>query len=271
MEEKSDNNYEISLYNVESIKEFKKTFVNLNKKKIKCNKIIIIILSTFLVGLLLLLFSKQFIKIFLNTKIDNQNITRTKDNKKKPQECQNTIKLQNNNNFRGSNKNLTQDKWKKEILVMHALGEFNNTIYSNAYESLNYYYEVKKMKLMEADFRLTNDDHIIIAHDYEIFNKSAPSLEEYKKSRTRGNLTPMIFEDLVKYMYNHEDLYIITDSKYTDFTSIKKEFNEMTEILSRYGNVNERFIIQTYNERMYEFLEVKNIHLIIIYLLYIKE
>lgn len=137
---------------------------------------------------------------------------------------------------------------------MHALGKFNNTIYSNSYESLNYYYEVKKMKLMEADFILTNDDHIIVAHDYEIFNKSAPSLEEYKKSRTRGNLTPMIFEDLVKYMYNHEDLNIITDTKYTDFTSIKKEFNEMTEILSKYGNVNERFIIQTYNERMYEFL-----------------
>lgn len=43
MEEKSDNNYEISLHNVESIKELKKTFVNLNKKnKIKCNKIVII-------------------------------------------------------------------------------------------------------------------------------------------------------------------------------------------------------------------------------------
>ncbi len=142
-------------------------------------------------------------------------------------------------------------------MVVHALGKFNNMFYTNAYESLNYYYVVKKMKLMEADFLLTNDSHIVTAHDYHIFNDRIPSLEEFKTTRTRGNLTPMTFEDLVKYMYNHEDLYIITDTKYADLPNIEKEFNEMTEILSKYENVSERFIIEIYNEQMYEFLRSK--------------
>jgi len=35
----------------------------------------------------------------------------------------------------------------------------------------------------------------------------------------------------------------------------------MTQILSRHKNVNERFIIEIYNEEMFLFLKEKNIHL----------
>ena len=58
-------------------------------------------------------------------------------------------------------------------------------------------------------------------------------------------------------MEQHNDLYIITDTKFDDIYHIQIEFNEMTEILSRHKNVNERFIIEIYNEKMYSFLKEK--------------
>ena len=212
-----------------------------------------------------------------NNTQENHNITQVNNNKTQVNNNitqQNKNRTQVNNNIINANQNLidyidnitsllnqnltNKDKWKYELFVMHALGGYNKTIYTNSYEGLNYYYLVKKMKLMEADFQLTNDSHIVTAHDYSAFNHRIPSFEEFNNSRTNGNLTPMTFEDLVIYMYDHKDLYIITDTKYTDLERIEIEFNEMTEILSKYEDVNERFIIEIYNERMYEFLRQKN-------------
>ena len=65
----------------------------------------------------------------------------------------------------------------------------------------------------------------------------------------------MTFEDLVMFMDKNKDLFIITDTKYSDITNIKIEFDEMDEILSRYHNVKNRFIIEIYNEEMFLYLK----------------
>ena len=147
-------------------------------------------------------------------------------------------------------------KWEEEKLVVHALGKYNKTIYTNSLEALKYWYFEKNMRLMEADFHLTQDNHIVTAHDFNHLSKT-PTLEEFKKSYAKGYLTPMTFEDLVIFMEQHPDLYIITDTKFTDIERIQIEFDEMTEILSRHKNVNERFIIEIYNEKMFLFLKEK--------------
>jgi len=146
-------------------------------------------------------------------------------------------------------------KWEEEKLVVHALGRYNNTIYTNSLEALKYWYG-KNMRLMEADFHLTQDNHTVTAHDFSHLSKT-PTLEEFKKSYAKGYLTPMTFEDLVIFMEQHPDLYIITDTKFTDKERIQIEFDEMTEILSRHKSVNERFIIEIYNEQMFLFLKEK--------------
>ena len=58
-------------------------------------------------------------------------------------------------------------------------------------------------------------------------------------------------------MEQHNDLYIITDTKFDDIYHIQIEFDEMIKILSRHKNVNERFIIEIYNENMHFFLKEK--------------
>ena len=118
-------------------------------------------------------------------------------------------------------KNTSIYPWEKEKLITHALGEYNQIKYTNSLEALNYWYFEEKMTVLEADFYLTKDNHIILAHDFK-HSKRIPTLDEFKnKMRTRGNLTTMTFEDLVIFMEKNKNLYIITDTKYTDLRSIK--------------------------------------------------
>ena len=154
------------------------------------------------------------------------------------------------------NKSDNSSKWEKQRLIVHALGKINNTKYSNSFEGLNYWYFEKKMRLMEADFNLTLDNHTVLTHGFGR-RERPPTLAEFKKNRVKGYLTPLSFEDLVIFMEQHDDLYIITDTKFDDITHIQIQFDEMTEILSRHKNVNNRFIIEIYNERMYLFLKEK--------------
>ena len=110
---------------------------------------------------------------------------------------------------------------------------------------------------MEADFMLTKDNRTVLAHDYSNF-KYPPTLEEFKKSKGKANTTRMVFEDLVLFMIENKDLYIMTDTKHKDIGRIRIEFDEMTSILNNHKELYERFIIEIYNEKMYFFLKQKN-------------
>ena len=140
---------------------------------------------------------------------------------------------------RNTNNNYVyKSSWEKERLIVHALGKINTTIYSNTLEALKYWYFEKNMRLMEADFHLTSDNHVVLTHDFSILGR-IPTLEEFKKYRLNGYLTRISFEDLVIFMEQHNDLYIITDTKFDDIYHIQIEFDEMIKILSRHKNVNE--------------------------------
>ena len=150
-----------------------------------------------------------------------------------------------------------QPSWFKEKLIIHSLGKYNNFTYLNSLEPLKYWYFEKKMHLMEADFMLTKDNHTILAHDYIDFNFT-PTLEQFKKLKTIGNTTRMSFKDLVLFMEENKNLYIMTDTKYTDIQRIEIEFDEMTAIINNKKDLYERFIIEIYNEKMFLFIKQKN-------------
>ena len=179
-----------------------------------------------------------------------QEIQNENHNKKERKEDEFLIKEK-------SSESEIEPPWFKEKLIMHSLGEYKNFDYVDSLEPLKYWYFEKKMKLMEADFMLTKDNHTILAHDFSDLNFT-PTLEEFKKLKAKGNTTRMTFEDLVSFMLENKDLYIITDSKYTDIPRIEIEFEEITSILNNHKELYERFIIQVYNEKMYLFLKEKN-------------
>ena len=211
------------------------------RKNRKYKKFSCITLQTFIFFVFILL-----LMLFLILLVENNLIL--KNNKKK----QNGIKALNNEIKEDVKSNITND-WEKEKLIIHALGRFNNFIYTNSLDAINYWYFQKKMHFIEADCLLTSDNHVVLSHDFSHLKKT-PTLSEFKQSYAKGKLMPMTFEDLVLFMEKHPDLFIITDTKYDDIPNIKIEFDEMTEILSHHKNVSERFIIEVYNEKMFLFL-----------------
>ena len=89
------------------------------------------------------------------------------------------------------------------------------------------------MHLMEIDIILTRDNHLVLAHAFRDF-RFTPTLAEFKKSRASGNTTRMSFQDLIIFMENNKDLYVITDTKYDDIYTISREFEKMTSVLKNH-------------------------------------
>lgn len=198
-----------------------------------------------LLSLLIILTSLVSIFFFYRFLIPKKNYKKIQKNNIKNI----TFQLQNYSNK-------IEPPWFKEKLIIHSLGEYRNFVYVDTLEPLKYWYFEKKMHLFEADFLLSRDNHLILAHDFKDFQVE-PTLEEFKKSKGKGNSTRMIFEDLVLFMEENKDVYIITDTKYKDIQRIEIEFNEMTSILNNHKELYDRFIIEIYNERMFFFLKEK--------------
>ncbi len=139
--------------------------------------------------------------------------------------------------------------------IIHAGGEYDGTLSTNSYEALVNSYE-NGNRLIEIDFNFTEWMEPVCIHD---FNRAiipgyvtGDRLTHYQfmTSKIYGKYSPMDLEMLAEYMREHEDLYIVTDSK--EFgthlaQSIKKDYSDLLN----------RFIVQVYSEE--EYREVKSL------------
>ncbi|MCF0230545.1 MAG: hypothetical protein HUJ76_12750, partial [Parasporobacterium sp.] len=68
-----------------------------------------------------------------------------------------------------------------------------------------------------------------------------------------GQYTALSFKDLCEIMNDHPDIWIVTDSKYTDKDSITTEFSNMKAVAEELSmmSVFDRIVVQLYNEAMY--------------------
>lgn len=160
-------------------------------------------------------------------------------------------------------KNNTKDEEKWYVnnpLIGHALYGIDNNYYTNSYEALEFGYN-KGIKVFEADFLLTSDDKLILNHFWE--NDEVLTYEKYMSQQIYGQYTPMDIQNLLLYMQEHEDIYIIVDTKQEDYDSTKalgiysKIVEEANKIDSK---LLDRFIVQIYNyedlktiKRIYDF------------------
>jgi len=232
-----------------------KKMINIKLKYKKISHVPSKTFKYFIIGLLFILIIQNNLIFKRRKKINKkQNVIKYLNNEKKEGKKQvNKKRKKFKENDKSKISNIAND-WEKEKIIIHALGKFKKQIYTNSFEALNFWYYKKNMHFMEADCHLTSDNHVVLSHDYRHLKKT-PTLSVFKKSYAKGNLTSMTFEDLVVFMEKHPDLYIITDTKFDDIPHIEVEFDEMTEILSHHKNVNKRFIIEVYNEKMFLFLK----------------
>jgi glycerophosphoryl diester phosphodiesterase len=152
------------------------------------------------------------------------------------------------------NKSLTEQvdtNFKFSPFIAHAGGGIDGLEYTNSLEALNQSYD-KGFRLIEVDLFLTSDNQIVLLHDaantidslYLDFPKEL-TLENFKKLKLKNNLTPLSFQDLIVFMGQHQDLFIITDYKDQDNIKI------LTTIIKEYPEYKDRIIPQIFKFNQY--------------------
>ena len=159
------------------------------------------------------------------------------------------------------------DGWAENCppLIAHACGGIDQATYTNSREALLYNYE-KGHRLFEIDFDLTQEGALIASHDESIWRSltgadaSVPySLENFRALPLCGSYTALDFSGVVSLMTQYPDLYVITDTKYTDKPTVMLQFAQMVRTAQAENPaVLDRIIPQIYNEQMLEW--VMDIH-----------
>ena len=171
----------------------------------------------------------------------------------------------NNKGF--SHKNKVEDKkWFGDTLVAHAFGRIDGYSYTNSLEAFESSY-AKGHRTFEVDLYLTMDKKVVLAHDWihnadiqkQAWTEQMPPIEgEFKKAKIYNNFTPLSYMELLQLMKDHPDIWIITDTKYIDKEHVEIQFHNMVDTAISLGmeDILNRFIIQIYNEEMYQIVNI---------------
>lgn len=144
-------------------------------------------------------------------------------------------------------------------LIGHAFGNVDGIAYTNSLEAFQENY-ARGIRTFEVDFQFTSDREIVLSHYWDgrlqkgISENNIPTKEKFLNTKILEKYTPLSFKELLYLINEYPDIWIITDSKYTDKATIQEEFSKMIEI-AKEENLEKslnRFIIQIYNEEMLE-------------------
>ncbi len=139
--------------------------------------------------------------------------------------------------------------------IAHAMGEIDGYTYTNSMEAFLYNYE-KGARYFEVDFDYL-DNHLICCHDYSkwktfVDDDITYTYENFKKTPiTTNGYHTIDIDDLALILNEYDDVYIITDTKYNDEETVKKQFEEIYEKCK--DNID-RIIPQIYTKKMYSYI-----------------
>lgn len=159
---------------------------------------------------------------------------------------------------------LKKEQWyDTEDVVVHALGSIDGVSYTNSKEALERSYQSGK-RLLECDLILTSDGQVAACHDWEFWNRETnkadsvdegyvPTLDVFMNHKIMGKYTPLSGDDIVLFLRDHPDVYIITDTKYAEPEDIKEEFQALadTAIRNDCEEVLDHFVVQIYHMYMH--------------------
>ena len=131
--------------------------------------------------------------------------------------------------------------------IGHATYGIDNIDYTNSKESLKFGYD-KGIRVMEVDFLFTSDDELVLNHYW--MGNTWESSEHFLESKVNNVYTPMSLSDLLEYMDEYEDLYIIIDTKENEYDNNKSIYDVykkiVNETLEYDSKLLDRFIVQIY-------------------------
>lgn len=97
---------------------------------------------------------------------------------------------------------------------------------------------------------------MIASHDQELWRsmtgKDMPYTHEaFMSAKLHDRYTPMDYRDVIDLMIRYPDIYIITDSKYSDIASVFVQFSQLVKYASETDiSVLDRIVPQVYHQDM---------------------
>jgi glycerophosphoryl diester phosphodiesterase len=145
--------------------------------------------------------------------------------------------------------------YSKTNMIAHAGGIFNNLDHTNSKEAIESFLMStvdEEIRVVELDFDYTSDNVLVCSHLYRDKGfRYVPTYEEYM-SYDKDGFTPMDFNDVIKYMENNSNLYIMVDTKveqHTDKTIVDIAIEMINKIPNEY---KDRLIFQLYYPKQKE-------------------
>ena len=130
--------------------------------------------------------------------------------------------------------------------IAHAGGGILGYTYTNSYEALLSNYQLGH-RLFEFDFSLSSDGKVVATHDF-----TTTSADTFNSTLVEDKFHPISLNQLFDFLHHHPDVYIVTDTKYTDEPSTRSLLGQLCsaaeDLLDR--TVLDRFIIQIYHPDM---------------------
>lgn len=144
-------------------------------------------------------------------------------------------------------------------LIIHAMGKINGRSYTNSLEAFQAHY-ANGQRYFETDFSVTADDQLVARHDWRegwqegIDYEHIPTEEVFLSTPLFAGFTPLSLKDIILLMQQHEDVYIITDTKDSDPVLARKEISILVETAEEMNTMDvlDRFVVQIYSTEMYE-------------------
>lgn len=164
---------------------------------------------------------------------------------------------------------------KTSPLIAHAFGAIDGITYTNSLEAFEHNYSLGH-RIFEVDFDVTDEGVLILAHDEASWRLETGvsvdvpyTYENYINTPLYDKYTSLDYQDLLQLMIEYPDIYIVTDTKYYDETTVYLQFSQLVRKANAIDpKLLDRIIPQIYCEQMLDW--VMDIHPFrsIIYTLY---
>lgn len=142
-------------------------------------------------------------------------------------------------------------------LIAHAGGGIDGHNYTNSLDAFLYNYE-QGYRVFEFDFDLAEDGLQFASHDENRWRQYANADEDAEYSHENVSCSLLLeqyealgFRDVLDLMAQHPDVYVITDTKYTDEATFKYQLSQLVWYAQKTDpSVLDRLIVQIYHEEM---------------------
>lgn len=155
--------------------------------------------------------------------------------------------------------------------IAHAFGGILGDSYTNSHEAFLLNYQLSH-RVFEVDFFITDDGKTVAAHDAEHWQSTAVAQNDaevkptnlastdfthanFMSSLWQGKYHPVDLDLLFQILQEYPDVYIVTDTKFSDEENVRKQFSAFVEAANKIDpTLLDHFIPQIYHPEMFDWI-----------------